>query len=443
MQFQAEVDEWDRRIALAKLKGDETVTLEEGRAIALANLRENDLQNALAAEADKWDPIIAEAKAGNLEVEELEAKKNALMAILRQESADAAVEDEEQLNARRKAVFIKGLEDFASVANAFASLTQAMSQAAAAKTAQLERLADEDGVRTEEEKNRIEASKKRQRDLALTTIALQTAAAIAQGIASAMSLPWPENLVAAASAVAQVVALMAQASSAMDSVDSSSSAPPAQTGGGTPDNVPLGADGVPALPGRSHSEGGMNIVDPASGRVVYNVEGGEAVVNKEVTRQNPRVITALMSAAKRSDKRLYMSDFEGGNGPLTSPLRAVNTAVASSAMQIVHMAGGGVISHKNSTIKFTKGQGAADGSGHQNSTVRFRKGQGAADPSGGGNDGTNALLAQLLKAIDRQTALVEQDIQAPRPAIMQLGPATDKTEAAWQRLKNSNTLRRA
>lgn len=52
------------------------------------------------------------------------------------------------------------------------------------------------------------------------------------------------------------------------------------------------------LPGPSHSEGGMDVIDKRTGKVVANVEGGEAVISKEVVKQNPTVIEALLQAGK-------------------------------------------------------------------------------------------------------------------------------------------------
>jgi Phage-related minor tail protein len=95
--------------------------------------------------------------------------------------------------------------------------------------------------------------------IALVQIGVETAVAIAKGISSAMSEPYPYNLVAAASTVAEVAALMLSAKKVLNAQKEP-----------TQKSVKKAAQGA-MITGNSHASGG----------VLIEAEGGEAIVNKK------------------------------------------------------------------------------------------------------------------------------------------------------------------
>lgn len=64
------------------------------------------------------------------------------------------------------------------------------------------------------------------------------------------------------------------------------------------------------LPGRSHAQGGMNVVDPYSGAAVANIEGGELLLSKNFSKNNPEFASAALYASQ-NNKRLTFANLIG------------------------------------------------------------------------------------------------------------------------------------
>ena len=140
--------------------------------------------------------------------------------------------------------------------------------------------------------------------LGLAQIAIASGVGVAEAIKAGAGLVFPANLGAIASGVGAVLSGIANAIALLNSANiqqPQSTVPPQPAGVVQGYNV--GEKGL-LLDGPSHAEGGLDVIDPRTGRKVAEVEGKEAVVNKDVTAANPAVISELMAAAHRPDKRV-------------------------------------------------------------------------------------------------------------------------------------------
>lgn len=434
-QPQFEVDSTQRELQLLEQKGQVTFDALHAAYLAAAEQRESQLLQDETATSQYYDALITDATKAHIDTTELETQRTlALLRIRKKYHQDAAAADNE-FNKKAKQIYIQDLQNYAQVASQLAGLTQAIANAYAAKTARLEQLADQDGKRTEEETRQIEKAKKRQIDMTLTTLALQTAASIAKGVASAMDMPFPYNLVAAAGVVAEVLTLMATAQTAMDSVNTSTPTGEKGIAIASSGRVITAADGGGVLDGPSHAQDGLKVVNPKTGRVVAEVEGGEnmLVMSKAFTQANADLIPAMLEASRRGDRLNAFS----------APVDGINHARVVESMRIVHMGVGGLIGTLPDEPSARKKRKPVNGPG---GGVGFSPGTGITDPGDGGGGMGEQILAALQKnnvLLEEQNGLVARDIATPRPAQLVTNSDYDETQAKWERLKKSNTFRRA
>lgn len=445
----AEVEYYDQAIELARANGEDTVALERRRQNALKaaqalgggevlTLRQAQLQAQLQlmqAEHEeeleaidlKWNEKIRleqekaeefkalmEAAEGDPAAEDLAKLQLYNNNVLKLQNArNTAIEDanrshRQRERAARRAVMAEErqemaqrVQNVANWANAIAGIMAAAIQVRDAEIAAAEQRADADGVRTEEEIANIERLKEARRRAALRHIAVQAAAAVASGIASAMSsgLPFPYNLLAAAGSIATVIGLIAQAKAILNESSDTAQAPP-QLDTRTLNAVPRGAKGLYArdgevitadkgggvLPGNLHSDGGNDVVDRKTGRTIANVEKGELmlVMSRKATEANADLIPALMKAS-REGTRLT---------PFDRPVATPDPVTVGRALRVVHMAQGGVVGNGNITTRTYWGNGGMAW-GNQ------------APANGGGSTGADermlTLLAELVQT-QRRTA---------------------------------------
>jgi hypothetical protein len=59
--------------------------------------------------------------------------------------------------------------------------------------------------------------------------------------------------------------------------------------------IPTAAKGIKRIPGPSHSQGGLNVVDNQTGQPVLNVEGNESIIPKATTSANSALIDNMLS----------------------------------------------------------------------------------------------------------------------------------------------------
>lgn len=430
-QAQAEVESWDQKIQVAKEKGRDTYALELGRYSALLDLSEKHYSQDLITTMQYWDDIIGAAEAAGIDVTDLVAKRDQAIKRLGDKRRKQEEKDEQDHVVRMKAIRVQQLQDFAAVARGVSGITQSIGQ-------YMEAQADADGVRTDREKQRI-------KDMALVTIAVQTAAAIANGIAQAMTQPWPANLAAAASTVAEVVGLMAQARSAMNAAGGSSSSSSASSGGAQPslDSFPVGAEGIAVAPsglyeipskkqknpglidnrtgggvlnGPSHAQQGLKVVHPGTGNIVAEVEGDELmlVMSKQFTKNNADQIPALLAASK-AGKRLNF---------LSGAVPAINTRAATTAMRVVHAAEGALI-------------GA-----HMDIPSKKQKNPGLATEGENGDNQVVVHLLQLVLQEQRRTASAAERFPTDLRAHSVFSPREDRIRQKYEAWKSQNTLSR-
>lgn len=355
---------------ISKLNG-----LEAQRHVAQKRIYQQNALTALAAEADKWDDVIEVARKKLQEYDDALAKEGTEPSdedmATRQQLADGIIDlerarnlavesinkdhrlaeqgEEEKHQTALLAIKLKHIQRFTLLANATNDAMQGMLQWQDAGIAAAETRADADGERTEEEIAQIDRLKEARRQAALTAIAVQGAAAIANGVASAMTLqPWPLAVASALSTVGIIMGLMAQARNLMNASSSSSSSgrgqqaalqdvPLGETGGiGNADGFsPFSKSTTGVLQGSSHAQKGIAMIDNRTGKQVAELEGGEAyaVLSKAFVKNNADILPALFQAS-REGKRMAPFDRQ----PATPNLGRVQ-----QAMGVAHMAQGGVV----------------------------------------------------------------------------------------------------
>lgn len=426
-QAEAVVEGYDKLIERAQGRGKEVKVLEQQRYEALLDVAMKHYEAEVVAEMQKWDDIIALAEQAGIDTTQLEEQRNAAILAIGARRRKAETEAEFEHRVRMKVNMVKQLQDFAMVARGVGSMTQGITQ-------YMEAMADADGKRTRAEQERI-------KQWGLITIAVQGAAAIASGIASAMELPWPANLAAAASSVGTVIGLIAQAKAMMNSVGATGDAGdqgqrptptdyPRGKKGGTVEKdqtfTPSGKSQSGVLEGPSHEDDGLKVYNPKTGEVVAEFEGGEAymLMSKAFTDANRDQIGTLLEASRKG-LRLQISD---------KPPAAPNPAKVTRAMSIAHFADGGISG--GGTITFAKGQGAADGSGNG---VTFVAGTGLSD-----NGGSNEIPLWAQRLMDSNDAVREDLKKFPRTLKAETVLKQDRrARDAYDRLRDSNRVKRA
>jgi TP901 family phage tail tape measure protein len=244
-----------------------------------------------------------------------------------------------------------------------------------------------------------------QRTLALTQIGIATAVGIANALKN-INEPFPANLIAITTSIGAVMAGIGQAMGVLNATPPAPAAP--GSGGGTLNNVPLGADGM-VLPGPGHDQGGLKIYDPLKKRVVAEVEGDELLMSKKFTRANAGILPQLLAASKAGTRLNFIS----------SPLSPINTGAVRSAMVPMYAQGGRLNSSSRGTALV-------------NAT---------APGGGGGGGGTPEWAAAMLGKMERVARAVEQ-MPTTLNAEVVLNPTKDRTEKRYAAVKARNTYRR-
>lgn len=91
-----------------------------------------------------------------------------------------------------------------------------------------------------------------------------------------------------------------------------------------------------ALDGPSHSEGGMPVIDPDSGKKVAEVEGGEYILSKKTVANNRGLADALLNASMYRNGARIQAPY------LSRPYKAIDVSGMSKSIQRVrHYANGG------------------------------------------------------------------------------------------------------
>lgn len=373
VDMQMEVARLEEEIRMGQAQNKNVLGLQQSLKDAQLRLYAQNATDLIAQEQLKWDELLDQARkaleefdaaiesAGGEPTDQVLNDRQALTtAILELEMAEKiAIENinkdhrQREKAARRRAnleerqEYARRLQNFAQVADAVGNMVSSIIQYQDASIAAAEARADADGVRTESEIAEIDRLKAARRKAALITIAVQGAVAVANGIASAMVLPWPANLVAAASAVATVIGLIAQAKAMMNAADSNSSSQAQNTQQPQLNSIPLGADGMVGggdrmitsregggvLGGQLHHNGGNNVVDSKTGRVVANVEKDELflVMSRRATEANADLIPQLLKASRDGTRFT----------PFDRPVAMPDPSRISQGLRIAHMADGG------------------------------------------------------------------------------------------------------
>lgn len=102
------------------------------------------------------------------------------------------------------------------------------------------------------------------------------------------------------------------------------------------------------LPGPSHREGGLPVINPRTGQAVAEVEGGELILSKRFVQSNPSLVPTLLHASKQGQRLMFLerqyqginyaglaSNFkkkyaDGGIFDSTSTTNASNTTIPGS-----------------------------------------------------------------------------------------------------------------
>lgn len=441
-ELQANVEFYAQEIEQGKAANRNVLDLERAHKDALLKLYEQNALDLLDKEGKKWEELIllakqklqdfddANAKAGiTPDGAVLEDRKKLSDGIIDLEKAQAKAlkrinddrrrkekQAEHEFNVAMRQESIRKLQNFAMVASASGDLVNSITQYMDAGIAAAESRADSDGVRTEEEIANIERLKQSRREAALVAIAVQGAAAIANGIASAMSLPWPANLVAAIGTVATVVGLIAQAKAMMNQSsgsDSTSAMQPALNA------VPEGekgmlasgdgrtitsADGGGILDGPRHGDDGIKMVNPKTGRIVAEVEGDETalILSRAATQANADLIPRMLQASKEGKR---MDFFQAPKQP--------NVQRMQQAMRMVHMRDGGAV---GSAATFA----ATGGTTGKMETLMGQM---------------VAYMGQMAKN-QKETAEATKRMPTTFKGVVSLNPEYDRQMAQWKDMKD-------
>ena len=68
------------------------------------------------------------------------------------------------------------------------------------------------------------------------------------------------------------------------------------------------------LPGPSHKEGGLPVINPRTGQAVAEVEGGELILSKKFVQSNPSLVPSLLHASKQGQRLMFLErQYQGIN----------------------------------------------------------------------------------------------------------------------------------
>jgi hypothetical protein len=298
----------------------------------------------LEDELKKWDDLILIAQQYGLDTSALEeARQKALDAIRQRwrdkENADGE-EDADRLDQLRRQKLQRMTQQF----QLYGQFAAGVGQLFDVLRQRAEQEADADGVRTAQEMQRIDALERKRRAAALVQIATSSAAAVAQAVYQAQSIPFPGNIAAIAAGVGAVLAGIAQAYALLGNAGSSQTATSTGAGAGSgPSTMPMGAKGG-IFDGPSHDNGGLQVWDPSTGRQVAEVEGGEPwmVLSKAFRRNNAGLIPTLLNASA-TGARVDL----GARGGIFAPAPRFNFTAANEA---VKLAAGGVLTRGTALV---------------------------------------------------------------------------------------------
>jgi hypothetical protein len=175
----------------------------------------------------------------------------------------------------------------------------------------------------------------------LFQLGIATADALAKGIASSQSIPFPGNLLAMATTISAVTANIMQAKALL-----SGSAP-------TPPKFATGG----VLAGPSHAQGGVQVYNK-QGAHIAEVEGGETILTKNVARTPSLLAAASLINQLAGGKALTVGSFhqQGGILPGTTRSYLTGDAVTIDYQKI----GESVGKHVPKYIKTTDIKGSLD-----------------------------------------------------------------------------------
>ncbi|HRD54510.1 MAG TPA: hypothetical protein PKY96_17865, partial [Flavobacteriales bacterium] len=365
------------RAELIEGQGEERV---KGYSDAAGKIRRAMLSSAereIDDEISKWDTLIALAQKYGIDAAALEeAKEEALSAVRKRyrdkEITDDAAASKAQLQARIG--LYQGIGQAAAGLNSFLSAIYSDAQGRAFE--------DTEWGKT----------------LALVQIATNAAVAVSQAVASSTAGD-PYSLAArVAVAVGAVLGAIGQAYSVLNKAPATPP-PPSSSGGaaGSASNIALGEKGL-VLDGPSHAEDGLKVVNPKTGKVTAELEGGELVLSKLFTRNNRALVPMLLQMSAKGSRIPI-----GRSGGIFGRVAPFNFGAATEAVQ-------------QDASRFVRGVAMVNmPQGGNGTNAMFRKGYGGLAPAeSGGMAETNALLRALLAASSRPTRAVVSNKEIDR-----------------------------
>jgi TP901 family phage tail tape measure protein len=401
------------RVDLIEAQGDERL---QGYSEAAERIRQATLDDAtlqLEAELKKWDELILLARKYGVDTAQLEEARRQAEAAIRKKWADKGLADEKKNNEDALRAYRESMQRRIEMMQGFAQLAGSITSIYDALKSVEEQRADADGVRTQQEMQRIDAIEKKRRVAALAQIVVSSATGVAQAISAGAGIPFPGNLAAIAAGVAAVLSGIASAYSLLNSSNNRSQQNTSNTVGSGPTSMPTGAKGG-IFEGPSHDNGGLQVWDPSTGRQVAEVEGGEPwmVLSKAFRRNNAGLIPALLNASA-TGSRVDLA----ARGGIFGPTPRFNFTAANEA---VKLAAGGMMDGNN----------------------RVRRVAGMATDNSGGDAG-EAMLSEL-RAMNGRLAAIEGTTAAWPTTIKAVASVQDmnRRQAELVELQDRNRVRK-
>jgi hypothetical protein len=189
---------------------------------------------------------------------------------------------------------------------------------------------------------------KREHDLKVKEFNRNKAMALVQGainLALSISKAWADwgGMPVAAAAIA---AIDIAANAAAMAMIVGEEAPKYEYG-----RMPLGNGGIPQ--GARHSEGGINLVDSVTGKIVGNMEGGEGIISRDTVANNPELAHALINSSMyNGGKRIQAPWLYQNSAPL-------NYAQATENIQFNRMYSSAAMAGRMATTYHSNNSGTA------------------------------------------------------------------------------------
>jgi TP901 family phage tail tape measure protein len=234
---------------------------------SIFNALQDENGREINAEAEKWDALILQAQKYHLDDTALLTAKTAAINNITKKQNLKEQTDAETQRKKLHEIELKRVKDTKLVTDAVAGIFSNM----------FELLATQEGEYTEY-----------QRGLAFVQLGIDAATSISGAIAGASDLPFPANLAAYATSVAEIFGFMAQAKKFFQ-------------GAAMPERK-LESGGAIIPDGPSHADGGLKIVDSKTNKIVAEGEGRELYVfSKNFVRKNPDLVNAIMDASNNNN----------------------------------------------------------------------------------------------------------------------------------------------